>query len=101
MKSVPRIDDIERITDLERRVAELERIIRDQLPEPLKPWRLPDDDIPWKPDDSFPWFPLDPVKPWPNDNGTTCSKCGMVWKGVMGYCCSDHLCPMGAGPTII
>ena len=25
---------------------------------------------------------------------TTCSKCGMVWEGVMGYVCSDLNCPV-------
>ena len=25
---------------------------------------------------------------------TTCSKCGMVWKGVMGYVCGDVNCPV-------
>ena len=24
----------------------------------------------------------------------TCSKCGMVWKGTMGYVCTDLKCPV-------
>ena len=23
-----------------------------------------------------------------------CSKCGMLWKGVMGYCCPNFDCPV-------
>ncbi len=30
---------------------------------------------------------------------TTCTKCGVIWKGTMGYCCPNSDCPMGAGPT--
>jgi hypothetical protein len=34
--------------------------------------------------------------PYPNHFGgsTTCSKCGMEWKGVMGYVCSTYECPV-------
>lgn len=36
----------------------------------------------------------DPITPW-FAKERTCSKCGIVWKGTMGYVCPDGLCPMG------
>lgn len=36
-------------------------------------------------------YPTTPVRP--RLNSTVCSKCGMEWKGVMGYACSDMNCP--------
>lgn len=37
-----------------------------------------------------------PVYPTPqlDLNSTRCSKCGMVWKGVMGYVCLSQDCPV-------
>lgn len=35
------------------------------------------------------WYP-----PTNNGGGTRCVKCGMVWKGVMGYVCPDTYCPV-------
>ncbi len=35
------------------------------------------------------------------DLSNKCNKCGMVFKGIMGYVCHDPECPMGAGPTIV
>lgn len=29
----------------------------------------------------------------------TCSKCGLVMDGPMGYCCSHRDCPCGMGPV--
>ena len=47
----------------------------------------------------------DPVQPWqpsitpnPMERSTTCSKCDMEFKGVMGYVCPNADCPMGCGP---
>jgi ribosomal protein L37E len=41
---------------------------------------------------------IPPVYPTPslemNENMRECSKCGMVWKGVMGYVCSNTQCPV-------
>lgn len=39
---------------------------------------------------------IPPVYPTPSleMNETKCSKCGMVWKGVMGYVCSHTQCPV-------
>lgn len=39
--------------------------------------------------------PIEPYRPY--SDVTTCSKCGMVWKGVMGYVylnCSQLDCPV-------
>lgn len=41
--------------------------------------------------------PIQPIQPAPYityDTATKCSKCGMEWKGVMGYVCSDMNCPV-------
>ena len=38
-----------------------------------------------------PVYPTAPVPP--HLNSTVCSKCGMEWKGVMGYVCSHNDCP--------
>jgi hypothetical protein len=32
------------------------------------------------------------------DGSVRCSKCGMVWKGVMGYVCSNQPCPVQPSP---
>ena len=42
-----------------------------------------------------PVFPFAPDFPRKN----TCSKCEMVFEGVMGYICNTTGCPMGCGPT--
>jgi hypothetical protein len=39
-----------------------------------------------------PVYPTAPVPP--RLNSTVCSKCGMEWKGVMGYVCSRNDCPV-------
>lgn len=39
-----------------------------------------------------PIYPTTPVPP--HLNSTVCSKCGMEWKGVMGYVCSRNDCPV-------
>jgi hypothetical protein len=77
-----------RLDDLERRVKELEDRVARQLP-----WH-----------DPFP-HPMPPHQPqphhptWPpNESGVRCISCGMLWQGVMGYCCPNAYCPMGAGP---
>lgn len=34
---------------------------------------------------------------WKDDKpelSKTCTKCGMVWEGVMAYCCPDSECPI-------
>jgi hypothetical protein len=104
------MNESERLIDLEKRVKELEKIIKKQLPLPLpepsqpdwpNPWPIPKPSIP-----DIPWIPKVPYDPpyWPKpynpDDGTRCTRCGMLWKGVMGYVCPDHYCPMGAGPVI-
>ena len=33
------------------------------------------------------------------DLSTTCSKCGMVWEGVMSYSCPQSGCPMQFNAT--
>lgn len=42
--------------------------------------------------------PIQPIYPStprpPSLTPTTCSKCGMVWQGVMGYVCSQSDCPV-------
>ena len=85
----------ERIKDLERRVKELEDAAKNQ-----SPWSWPITDGP----EIIPWI-IDPntfPDTWPIDEeGTRCPKCNMLWKGIMGYCCPDHHCPMGAGPTML
>lgn len=37
-----------------------------------------------------------PVYPTPvmDLNSRKCSKCGMIWKGVMGYACPSQDCPV-------
>ena len=85
----------ERIKDLERRVKELEDIINKQVPWSPPPFDGPN---PWNP------WPITPTPTIPNipvdDEGVKCPNCGMVWKGVMCYSCSNNNCPMGAGPTM-
>ena len=39
-----------------------------------------------------PIFPTPPAPP--RLNSTVCSKCGMEWKGVMGYVCPRNDCPV-------
>lgn len=34
------------------------------------------------------------TKPAFLDSSYICSKCGMDWKGVMGYVCGDSKCPV-------
>jgi hypothetical protein len=45
--------------------------------------------------------PAQPIWPMPPQNlppqmqpSVRCVKCGMVWKGVMGYVCGDTYCPV-------
>ena len=35
----------------------------------------------------------EPMKPWLS----TCSKCGLILDGIMGYCCPQPQCPTGLG----
>lgn len=43
---------------------------------------------------SFPNVPN--YDPYPS---TICPKCGMEWKGVMGYVCTNQPCPIQPSPT--
>lgn len=79
-----------RIGQLEARQAELEARIARLEQAPFKEW--PDT---WP----KPFVPREEKSPPSPLGGTTCSKCGMVWQGIMGYVCSEFDCPMGAGPT--
>jgi hypothetical protein len=47
--------------------------------------------------------PIPPYIPYPPGNTppVKCSKCGMEFKGVMGYVCTDTHCPSGRGVTKI
>ena len=36
--------------------------------------------------------PIEPYQPY--GDITTCTRCGMVWKGVMSYYCSNLDCPI-------
>lgn len=87
-------NDKKKLKELEKRIeeleAELERVKKERQIPPLAPQPIP---IPSP--QPFPTFP-DPII----SEGTTCTKCGMVWKGVMGYCCPHGDCPMGAGPIM-
>lgn len=44
-----------------------------------------------------PIVPTYPTNPY--SNVTKCHKCGMEWKGVMGYVCSDMYCPVQVRTT--
>ena len=59
--------DTARIADLERRVLQLERVARQQLP---MPWPLPLD-----------------------EDRNCCSVCGLRFEGSMGYVCANPTCP--------
>jgi hypothetical protein len=37
------------------------------------------------------------VHPWPQQATNSCSKCGLRLEGVMGYVCSQPMCPTGLG----
>ena len=63
-------------------------LLQEQIDQVLK--RL--DDIEMKINRVQPIFPTAPVPP--RLNSTVCSKCGMEWKGVMGYVCSSQDCPV-------
>lgn len=77
------MNESERLADLERRVQELERNQPNILgPRPIEPV-----------------WPVWPGPGAPFDEPIACPSCGMKWQGVMGYCCPNHGCPMGAGPT--
>lgn len=65
----------ERQAELERRIAELEKRINEQMP---RPW--------W---DQWIDRPYPPVA----DPEPKCHVCGIVFKGVMGYVCTNNLCP--------
>lgn len=43
--------------------------------------------------------PVYPINPDPLIEVTKCYKCGMEWKGVMGYVCSDMYCPVQVRTT--
>lgn len=51
--------------------------------------------------DSIQDVPAHPVQPWvPGQDyylSNQCSKCGMVFEGATGYCCTQLECPMGIG----
>ena len=79
-------EQIDRIGALEKRLAELERRVKDLEPNRLGPPIVP--------------VPFPEPNPFPSDDSSTCPKCGMKWSGVMGYVCPRTDCPMGAGPTI-
>jgi hypothetical protein len=68
----------QRLDDLERRVAQLERDAA-----PFKRYGEPSPDR------------------WPHQPPENkCSKCGLKLEGVMGYCCPNPGCPTGLGsPT--
>jgi hypothetical protein len=86
----------ERIVDLECRIKELEKAANKQIPW-INPWGPPHYDGP-NPFDPWPESP--PFVPdVPANEGTKCPECGVLWKGVMGYSCPRHNCPMGAGPV--
>lgn len=94
---------LKRLVDLEARIAKLEKEAVDQLPFPFLPQR-PAKPSPFDEKPAWPTIPMPspwkrPMTPWA-DQGTTCSRCGVEWKGVMGYCCPHISCPMGAGSTL-
>lgn len=53
--------------------------------------------------DNYPAGPYlpDEFKPWQPLNETMqCTKCGLSFKGPIGYVCTDINCPVGLGPVI-
>ncbi len=94
-KPRPRRPRVVKPNPLEQRLIDLERRIRDLEDAPFKGGRWP-----WKPNEIKPFeWPQDDKTPW-KDDGIKCSACGMIWKGLMGYCCPHAHCPMGASPTM-
>lgn len=78
-----------KIRNLEKRIALLEERLA-ILEE--KKWDLTPKQSPW----TQPMWPTQPTWSEPNK----CQKCGLQMDGVMGYVCSDPLCPSGLGPII-
>jgi hypothetical protein len=74
--------DADKIADLERRVARLEKGIHRNGEVPTPP-------IPWGPIPNSPSFGFEPAK---------CAKCGLKMEGVMMYVCPQGgNCPTGLG----
>ncbi|ATI15680.1 hypothetical protein [Bordetella phage vB_BbrM_PHB04] len=87
----------DRIASLERRVYQLEGLLRDALDElrRLHRWtRLPTTPVP-RPE--FPTIPAQPAAPGPAYAENQCSACGLKLGGVMMYSCPRANCPTGLG----
>lgn len=108
---------VDKLASLEARLIQVENNIS-SLVNPYRPNGAPwppllpgyqPNPIPWPglPGNPFPVLPPSPVCPDPYSpsyppntwGSATCSKCGMVWSGVMGYVCPTLGCPMQAQVT--
>ncbi|MGF6837050.1 hypothetical protein QF001_000917 [Paraburkholderia youngii] len=83
----------EKIEQLERRVAELERVVAILGKE--RDARQPFGPIPAQPSIA-PQYPFIPVQPITRSQ-IKCGKCGINLTDVMSYCCPHADCPCGLG----
>jgi hypothetical protein len=73
------------VEDIKRDVALIiQYLLKKDEPNPIPPY------VPYPPNDIDPYFGV-----------TRCQKCGMEFRGVMGYVCADTHCPTGRGVSKI
>lgn len=79
------------MSDREEYMAKLDKIQRDlnwiirYLMKRDEPMQIP----PYNPNQTHPWPSGRPYQ----ESSTTCSKCGMTFKGITSYSCQDPECP--------